>query len=588
MLPSRHAPPLERFKRIFWFFFFMKILGVHYSHDSGAAIIEDGKILAAVNEERLTRKKLYWGFPELSLREVFRLAHCKPGDIEHVAFANITPGIGPQREVFNQPNLRKKINDALCRYAPGLVGTHAYVHLFRSIYSCFRKGTSILAYLRELGVTAPVQYVDHHAAHAASAYYTSRFDDDTLVVTTDGLGDGYCASVSTVADASLTRVATTPFIHSPASIYAYVTFNLGFKPARHEGKITGLAAYGDPQKTHDIFKSIMTVRDMEYRTKGLTWGRPAARRLHALMQNKKWDDIAAGVQVRSEEVAVELVKNALAHKKASNIALAGGFFANVRINQRISEIPGVKNVYIHPHMGDGGLAVGSALHLWAQLMKAQGSIPRPVEINHVYFGPEYSNASIKQSLDTFGLSYTKPARFEQRVAELVAEKKVVGLFQGRMEYGPRALGNRTILADPTDRSINDWLNKRMRRTEFMPFAPCVLREDAPLLYKNFGRGEIAAQFMTITFDVVPEVAKKAPAVVHVDSSARPQTVTKEQNSRYYHILSAYKDKTGLPLCINTSFNMHEEPIVCSPEDAIRSYQQGCVDVLAIGDYLVGL
>lgn len=566
----------------------MKILGVHYSHDSGAAIIEDGRILAAVNEERLLRKKLYWGFPRLSLQEVFRIAHCKPEDIDYVAFANITPGVGPQRDVFNEPNIRKKVNDSLCYYAPGLVGTHAYVNLFRFLYSRFRKGSSVLSYLRELGINAPVHYVDHHTAHAASAYYTSRFDDDTLVITTDGLGDGYCASVSTVKDAILTRIATTPFIHSPAAIYAYVTFNLGFKPARHEGKITGLAAFGDPRKTHDIFKSIMTVRGLEYRVKGLTWGRPAARQLHNLMQNKKWDDVAAGVQIRSEEVAVELVKNALAHKKASNIALAGGFFANVRINQRVSEIPGVKKVYIHPHMGDGGLAVGSALHLWAQLMKEQGSAPSPVEITSAYFGPEYTNIQIKKSLDAFGLSATKPAHFEQRVAELVAEKKVVGLFQGRMEYGPRALGNRTILADPTDRSINDWLNKRMKRTEFMPFAPCVLREDAPLLYRNFDRGEIAAQFMTITFDVVPEAVKKAPAVAHVDSTARPQTITKEQNPRYYRILRAYKDKTGLPLCINTSFNMHEEPIVCSPEDAIRSYQQGCVDVLAIGDYLVGL
>jgi carbamoyltransferase len=566
----------------------MKILGVHYSHDSGAAIIEDGKILAAVNEERLVRKKSYWGFPTQSLKNIFNLAGVKPGEIDFVAFANITPGGGPQKG-FGKPNLRKKTMDMVANNLPFLIGSNFFIKNYRFFTSKLRKGKSIVNYIRQLGVTAPIEFIEHHECHAASVFYTSPFDKDTLVVTTDGTGDGYCATSSIVNnDLSLKRVATTPFFHSPASIYAYTTYNLGFTPNKHEGKLTGLAAYGEPDKTYPIYEKIMKVKNTQYKTSSLGWGRPGSKKLHMLMQAQKREDIAAGLQKRTEKVCSELIANTLKKHKRANIALSGGIFANVKVNQKIAEIPGVEKIYIHPHMGDGGLAVGAALSLWSQKTLDQGKQPKPIPINNTYFGPGFSNEEIEEELKKSNIKYKYHDNVEQEIAHLLKDKKIIGRFNGRMEYGPRALGNRSILADPTDKKINDWLNKRLKRTEFMPFAPSLMEEHAEDFYKNFNKGKIAAQFMTITFDVKKEGAEKAQAVSHIDNTARPQTVNKEQNESYYNILKSYNDLTGLPIFVNTSFNMHEEPIVCSPFDAIRAFKLGSVDNLAIGNFICNL
>lgn len=566
----------------------MLILGVHYSHDAGAAIIKDGIILAAVNEERYIRKKLYWGFPYHSLKNIFALAGVSPKDIDYVAFANITPGGGPQRG-FDKPSLRKRFMDGVANTFPSIVSSDLFVKEYRSFYKIFRRGKSVIDYLRKLGVEAPVYYVDHHMSHAASAYYTSGFNKDALVVTTDGSGDGLCASVCTVSnDFELNMVATTPFFHSPATIYAYITHNLGFVPNKHEGKITGLAAYGNQDVTYDTFASIMKVKGLQYKTQKIKWGRPASIRLSNLMANKKREDIAAGLQKRFEEVCAEFVSNSLDKYPASNVAVAGGAFANVKANQRIAELKKVSKLFVHPHMGDGGLSVGAALSLWAKLKLDKGSKPKPIEIDNVYFGPEYSNEEIEKTLSQHGLSYKYANAIEDEIAHLINDGKIVGRFNGKMEYGPRALGNRSIIASPKDKTINDWLNKRLRRSEFMPFAPSVMRDYAEKVYKNFSSGELAAKFMTVTFDVYEKWAEAGPAVVHIDNTARPQTVTKEQNKSYYLTLKAYNELSKLPFFVNTSFNMHEEPIICSPEDAVRAFKEGSVDYLAIGNYLCSM
>jgi carbamoyltransferase len=563
----------------------MNILGIHSSHDSGASIIQDGRIIAAVNEERLLRKKLYWGPPLKSIEKVFEISGMEPGDIDHIAIAGITPGGGPHTDFRDTP-FKKRVMEYIS--FTGIPSTHLFTGLYKRLYSRARHEREVSDLLQRLGVDAPVKFVPHHEAHAASAFYTSQFGKDTLVVTTDSSGDGICSIVCTSEDYELTKRSETPFFHSPGAFYGYVTYNLGFKPGRHEGKITGLAAYGNPDKTYGIFKGLMGVNKgkLEYVSKMGTWGRPATEKLHAMLQGCRWDDIAAGVQKRIEEVCTELVEAAVKRYDCDKVALAGGVFANVKINQRIGEIPQVKKVYIHPHMGDGGLGVGAGLALWADLMLDQGKKPKPNAIDNVYFGPEYSDDEIQETVKKAGLKMKEPGNIEQEIAEMLKKKKVVGRFNGRMEYGPRALGNRSILADPTDKTINDWLNKRLERTEFMPFAPSLMRESVNQFYNDFDVGEIAAQFMTITFDVTGKGVERAQAVSHVDGTARPQTVTKKQNESYYKILKAYKEVTGLPIFVNTSFNMHEQPIVCSPQDAVNAFKSGSVDVLAIGNFIV--
>ncbi|HLD43140.1 MAG TPA: carbamoyltransferase C-terminal domain-containing protein [Candidatus Nanoarchaeia archaeon] len=566
----------------------MKILGIHLSHDSGAAIIEDGKILVAVNEERLLRIKLYWGIPYKSIDEVFRISGVKPEEIDAVAIANITPGAGANQD-FRIPNKRRFVMDQLSKM-PSLIGSSAFISAYRVVYSRMKHGKEVIEHIRKKGVNAQVEFVEHHECHAAGAFYTAPFTNfkDCIVVTTDSSGDGLCATVNVVDEHNgLKRVAWTPFYHSPASIYSYITFNMGFVDGRHEGKVTGLAAYGDAKKGYPLFEKMMKTEGMQYRrtpfVKG--WGRTAAARVHLLTQHMKREDIAAGLQKRFEEVCRDLVQNSLKEYPRKNVCLAGGGFANVRANQVVSEIEGVEKAYIHPHMGDGGLAVGAALGLWARKTIADGRKPMPVGISHAYFGPEYNEEFIENELKRHNVKYQYVKDIEGWVGQLVANKKIVGRFNGRMEYGPRALGNRSILADPTDKFINAWLNKRLNRTEFMPFAPSILRDAAEDYYADFGSKEIATWFMTITLNSTKRAAEEAPAVNHLDNTARPQTVSSDQNQSYYKILKSYYDITRRPLFVNTSFNMHEEAIVCTPDDALRSLKLGAVDVLAIGNFL---
>jgi len=264
------------------------------------------------------------------------------------------------------------------------------------------------------------------------------------------------------------------------------------------------------------------------------------------------------------------------------VALSGGVFGNVKLNQRIAELKGVDEVYVYPAMGDEGLGLGAALYAAG---KRNGL--RPFAIDDVYLGPEYSDSEIAAALQQERVSYTRHEDTElaDRVAALLADGKVVAMYRGRMEFGPRALGHRTILFQTTDPGVNDWLNKRLQRTEFMPFAPVTMSEYADRCYVGMSSRRYTSRFMTVTCDCTDWMKETSPAVVHLDGTARPQLISREIEPFYYQILERYYQRTGIPSLVNTSFNMHEEPIVCSPEDAARAFKQGHLDFLVIGPYL---
>jgi carbamoyltransferase len=259
--------------------------------------------------------------------------------------------------------------------------------------------------------------------------------------------------------------------------------------------------------------------------------------------------------------------------------MSGGVHANVKLNQRIREIPGVEEVFVYPNMSDGGCGTGAAM-----LAFGHDRMPKS-GYDTVYFGPDNSEAGIQAALDAEGLKYERHDNVEERIAELLAGNAIVGRFNGRMEYGPRALGNRSVLYPAREPEVNQWLNKQLGRTEFMPFAPACLAEAAPRLFKNLNGCEKTAEFMTITFDCTDEMKRHSPAAVHVDGTARPQLVRPESNPSFYRILKAYESRTGIPVLINTSFNMHEEPIIGSVRDAIRAFLLGNLDYLAAGPFL---
>lgn len=570
----------------------MKILGIHDSHDCGAALVDNGRIIAAVNEERLNRIKMCWGFPAASIKETLRIAGLEPKDIDLVAVATLFGTWKPEILDHNKASSivesrkSKKLVSLLSGFAGPVLGSQTWIPVQRQIERLTtggRRGKTVAA-LRALGLECPVKFVDHHTAHAASAYYTGG-KQRAMVITSDASGDDVSSMVCTGEKGELKRVFWLGSYNSIGTYYAFATKLCGFTPNKHEGKVTGLAAFGKPVYL-DYLNSLVRFENGRIVNRSRTRHGSALLKLKCDLGDFDKKNLAASVQDHLEQNVVAYANHWVKKTGIPDVVTAGGIFANVKLNQRIAESPVVSSFFVYPHMGDGGLAVGAALELYAEHLLDQGSFLRPFSLNDVYFGPSFGEEEIKEALSGHGVRTKDTNDIEGFTAQAVADKKIVGFFQGRMEYGPRALGNRSILADPTDRKINDWLNKRLHRTEFMPFAPSALDSCATSFYRGYAKSAYPAKFMTITFDVPQEKERIAPAVVHVDHTARPQVVDKRANKRYHDVLKAYKDISGLPLFVNTSFNAHEEPIVCTPEDAIRSLENGAVDMLVLENFVV--
>ena len=574
----------------------MKTLGLGTGADSGAAIVEDGRILAAVNEERLCRWKMAEGFPRGSIQEVLRLSDTDPSGVDCIMVGateepwvdDLVPFDGWfQTELKGVKGAIKKVAGGLAPYRDSLPFLErGYYAIQQPQYS--RRRREIRRVMREeFGMSCPIVFVDHHLSHLASAYYTSGFRD-ALVISADGGGDRLSSLVYTVRDGKWEFQHKVSAYNSLGNYYAYVTHICGFKASKHEGKITGLAASGQP-RYRDLLRGFIDEQDGTFHNRGRCAFRGAVRKLRAsLPPDWRREDLAASIQVHSEDLMRRYVGHWARATGLSDVALAGGIAANVRINEEIHALPEVQRVFIHPHMGDGGLSAGAALaacipDVAPETMPVRDARP----IRDVYLGSRLTEKEIAERLMQEGLR-PEPQReaIEERIAGLLADGYVVARAAGRMEYGPRALGNRSILYQPADRSVNDWLNKNLQRTEFMPFAPSVLFEDGDRLFQDLGGAEHAAEFMTITKHCSPWMRRHMSGVVHVDGTARPHLVRRSSNRGFYDIIAAFRRRTGLPGIINTSFNMHEEPIVCSVDDCVRAFLLGNLDYLAIGGHLV--
>jgi carbamoyltransferase len=439
------------------------------------------------------------------------------------------------------------------------------------------------------GFRGRIVHVPHHDCHAATAYFTGPYDA-CLSAVVEGSDWEHSFVIETVKDGDFRRIASTPWPHSPGAFYKLITRILGFNPRRHAGKITGLAAYGDDKVEYDKVRALMWTEGMELRVSPLVFSLHTeyvrTRRMPSYFGSPKREDLSAAFQRVLEETVSLAIRRAVESTGQRKIILAGGVCANVKMNQRIQEIPGVTGVSIHPGMGDTGQPLGAALKAMDAELRNRGKRLEPKAISNVYLGPEYGDAEIESELKRNGLAYLRPADPERTAAEAIHAGKVVCRFNGRMEYGPRALGNRSILYHAKDATINDWLNKSLKRTEFMPFAPSTLIEYADQCYLGVGASKYAAEFMTITYDCTDWMKRNCPAVVHVDGTARPQLVSREVNPSYHRVIDEYRKLSGIPSVVNTSYNMHEEPIVCSPNDAIRAFLQSELDFLAIGPFWV--
>lgn len=556
----------------------MNILGVAFLADASAAIVRDGVVLAAVSEERLNRAKLWNGIPHASIEKVLELAGLSLHEVDVVATHGAAPS-EPDPHPFESKETQIRRADLPAERR------EAQIRHLQSRLEHERRvlGARTPGYLKEIrALGRPVRVFGHHECHAASAYYGSGWDD-CFVLTIDGWGEDGSSTLWRGDQGKLIPLSRSHTFDSLGYFYGSITKALGFTPHRHEGKVLGLAAYCEESRSYPIIRSMIDYDSVGKRflgrmERGMYLPRFENPYIREFIRHYSREDVAAAAQRSLEEVVSALVTDVGCSMR---LALAGGVFANVKLNQRLRELPNVEEVFVFPNMGDGGLSIGAA---WLAHVQETGGHPKPLQ--SMLLGPAPNDAEIEAVLTCAGLSYRRLPNIEERVAALLAEGQVVARVRGRMEFGPRALGNRSILCQASDPTVNDWLNRRLQRSEFMPFAPATLAEQATGCYDELSAGQAPARYMAMTFACTSRMKEEAPAAVHVDGTARPQIVSREHYPEFHRLLTAYHRLTGRASVVNTSFNMHEEPIVCSVSDAVRAFQAGGLPYLAIEDFLI--
>jgi carbamoyltransferase len=569
----------------------MRVLGIGTPvHDTGAALVVDGEPVSAVNESRFSRVKRERRFPSAAVNYLLS-EYGTDVDAIAVSRADLPPLRASFSEAVSRSGGVSGMIDSALRTAYG--SRNRTEQKLNEMAATLRSETALDEVDGDL--TELMTYVDHHRAHAASAYYTSGFDTATIL-TVDSSGDGYSSTVYRGASNEIERVATNGRIDSLGVLWSIVPTIFGFKSSRHAGKFMGMASYATevPRELTEVFQELIEVDGLSIRN-NFVRNNPDPdyeQRVEALKQRLGHFDVhsvARALQDRTEEVVSEFAAAAVDRTGIENVAVAGGVMANVKVNQRIYELDSVEKIFVHQNMGDGGLSLGAALDCYADERSLS-----PTLLEDVYLGPSFDRSAVDTAIELVDLgSEYEVTRFDdrdelaERVGSRLADGSVVSVFAGRMEYGPRALGNRSILYQPTDDTAINWLNQRLDRTEFMPFAPVTLRERADECYVGYDQESCpAADFMTITFECTSTMEERSPGVVHVDGTARPQLIDGSANPFYHRILAEYEARTGIPTLINTSFNMHGEPIVRNPTEALQSYKRTGNEALVLEDVLV--
>jgi carbamoyltransferase len=559
----------------------MKILGIWDGHDSGAALIENDTILFAVNEERLTRRKLEICFPEKSIAACLKYTETKPEDVSIVTcstsdFAKTLTRLFPSlkeeyyliRRRKKLPKIsafKKKLKYKLTEFPPvnatGLISHYLIKkQLQKSGFQSFR-----------------LNIVDHHQAHASAAAFCSGFEK-SLVITLDGLGDGASGKIYAYNDNHLELLSCISSRHSLGIFFEHVTNLMNMRELEDEGKVMALANYAYPvtDQKNPLLKLIridgtsvkcaLSSLKMYDKLKEIYWKYPS-------------EQFAFMAQRTLEIKVLELVKNALNKYAYDHLCLAGGVFSNVKLNRLLRTLPQLKKCFVFPHMGDGGLAIGSALVDNYRLNNIN-----KIQLDHIFLGPHYSDNEIEQALKIVNLQYTKSSKIVAVTAKKIAKGSIVFWFQGRMELGPRSLGGRSILALPDSNAIKDELNLRLKkRVWYQPFCPSMLEDDAKEILEDYDN--IPNPFMTMAYTVKKSKRDIVKGTINVDGSCRPQIVGNE-NPLFYQLLVEIKKLTGHGIVLNTSLNIHGEPLVCSPKDAIKTMIKTKCQYLAIHNYWV--
>jgi carbamoyltransferase len=558
----------------------MLILSLHHGpHDSSAALFDHYQVLAAVAEERLNRIKCSGGFPEQAIAEVLGIAGVERRDID-VVVCTRTYFL---RRYFTHWKPHERVRENLRRLAGREKIREMNVVLGKDRRRSAQDIFDTARFVADLGLRPQTRvfFSNHHLSHALPALFFTDWDE-ALIYTADGAGDQVSYSHNLFRDGAFANLyGDDRWLGRPrpdASLglaYSFVTEALGWKIARHEGKLTGLAAFGEPTLLPEMRRHFRVTDDARIEMDFADFS--ALREcFHALAERETRENAAASVQALLEENIGEAVGRLVEQHKMRRLGLAGGVFANVRLNRLLAETLPVDEIFIVPPMGDEGLVIGGALQFLLERDGLTHWLRQRRRLADVYWGRSHDDR-IDAVLDTAPGIAREAGDPIELTARSLGLGRIGAIYHGRMEYGPRALGARSILASPADAGVNRALNDRLERTEFMPFAPVVGEADAAELFDIGQVNRYAARFMTIACGVRGEWRERIPAVVHVDGSARPQIIRRTDNPLYFDILAAFKAHTGLPTLVNTSFNVHEEPIVNRPEECCKALQDGRVD-----------
>ena len=579
----------------------MNILGINAYHgNASAAIVCDGQLIAAVEEERFNRVKYAAGFPALAIRYCLQSAGITLADIDHVAVPRDPYARIPTKLFYSlkMPSFARERAKVLVKFTG----------IPEALAGALDSDPSKLK--------ARFHRVEHHQAHLASAFFVSPFEQAALL-SADGLGDFASTMWGTGAGARMKIDGAVAFPHSLGLYYTAVTQYLGFPKYGDEYKVMGLAAYGQPESL-DVFRDIVRF-DPNTRASGFHLGLDYfvhhrtgpemswADATKTPVQGKLFSDemprrlglarspdapleqrhknLAASLQARLEEVYLGMLTKLAKQTGLKSICLAGGCAFNCVANGKILDETPFEKVFVQPAAGDAGLAIGAAYYIWHQKLGK----PRSFAMGNSYWGPEFSPADIRKAIDVSAIAHNGFCVSElneedvcNRAASVVADGKILGWFQGRAEWGPRALGNRSIVADPRRPDMKDTLNRRIKHREiFRPFAPSILAESTADWFEK----SHPSPFMTMAYAVRPDKRQQIPAPTHIDGTGRLQTVTREANARYWRLIRAFEEATGVPIVLNTSFN-DNEPIVCRPEEALDCFQRTQMDALALGDFFI--
>lgn len=571
----------------------MKIISIHDGHNAAAGYFEDGDFKFALQEERLTKIKNYWGYPLQSLNLIFKKFNLSVEDIDYLALnGNHMPvpiDITQLKTNFQSTQQRttKSMIKKISRFTP----------IF-TIYKAKRKEERIKPLLKMGFKKDQIRFIDHHLAHASSAYFGSPWwnkEEKTLILTLDGGGDKLCATISIGQNGKITRISETEDSHSLGNIYSRVTLMLGFTPWEHEYKLMGMAPYAGEKYSklsYEIFSRYLEFDShdvLKFRRKIMEPTSLIYNRLRDDLEFQRFDTICRGLQDFTEDLIVKWVTAAIKRTNIHKIALSGGVFMNVKANKRIMELPEVNDLFIFPSCGDETNIFGAAWNVYSDERLNHGEKIDIKQFGPFYYGPEITEdmaeRSIKKYAKDHNIIYEQREDISSYVGELIAENKIVARASGPMEFGARALGNRSILSNASDLKNVQTINMMVKKRDFwMPFAPVILKEKADEYILN--PKKIPAPYMILSFDTTEKRNEIIGAIHQADRTARPQIIERNWNPEYYDIIKIFEKETGFSGLMNTSFNLHGYPIVNDVSDALWVFENSDLKYLQVGKYIV--